>query len=231
MLMVSCIGIDLSSLSESSLSKKEALLYITETNGTQTDSFTIPEKLTSVKDMGNYCSMELLNLYAQKGLVEVRDSTVSYRTWGGTKSYEAVEVRLTTLGAESLIEHTQKGAHLLRYKYDFDKIVDMEVLARKNDEDIKAEIVIYAVYYTGTVIEATPFITTFDIGIDVESKYPFSLDDEDYVRATTMVAIFRDGELVSLDDSDTKNIKKSEMEEYSNDAWLEILEKRNYFMR
>lgn len=222
--MVSCSG----GMGTSDLSKSKILEYIVAENGTQSETFIIPEKLVSVKEMNTHCNTDILKLYASYGLVTVKDSTVTYRQWGSTKSYEAVEAKLTTQGATALIEHTPKGAKILRYSYEYDKIVDMDLLARKYDEDLKAELVVYAVFYTGKVTAASPFITCF--GVDVDSIYPLSNEEEEaYVKATTIKAIFRNGKAIYIDGSNTQTISKSEMEAYSNEAWLEILEKSSYF--
>ncbi len=224
LLMVSCGG------GGSSLSKKEMLAYIVEHEGIDVVSVQIPEELKSNSEIDkHYGGISRLKKYESQGLLTLKDTVVTYRQWGSTKSYEGTEIQLTDEGRKYVISNKNKVSTMLAYKSEYDKIVDMELLSRKTLEEYGAEIICYSVFYTSTVTETTPFASHTQIVPKV--TFPIENDsNEQQVFATTAVAIFRNGDLIEISTSGKSVVTKKAMNDYSNKAWAGIVEKAVRFL-
>lgn len=215
-IMTSCGG------AGSSLSKSKLLDHLVAKTETQSMVLTFPEKVKPIDDFEkSCCEMELLKQYESLGLITMKDTTVSYRHWGTLKTYDGIDVKLTEKGLEPVVETGSYGAKVLLYKYDINKIVDMELISRVEIEMLECEIITYAAFYTGKIIEVTPFITVK--GVKVGDTYPLKEGDDAQLIATVVTAVFRNGELVEISNSGSDIIKKSEIKEYSTSAWLDQL--------
>ncbi len=216
--MVSCNGIG-----DASLSKKDVLEHIISTRGTYVNTITLPEMIKSRKIMeSNYCNYDLLTLYANNGLVTMRDTTISYREWGKWKSYAAVDCKLTPKGQESVLESVissnNSDTKVLRFEAEYDKIVDMRLISRVKVEESEGEILKYIVFYTGTVIKTTPFITIFNV--NEGDVYPIVEGIDEEVIATIATATFRKGKLINLALDSTEFVDKSDMDSAYDEVWL-----------
>lgn len=205
--------------SKDPLSKKEALNFIIEESiGTETNFIYIPSKIIKVSDLDYPLNSYML--FEKAGLLTMADTTITVNSWYSNKTYPARDIKLTETGTASIVEEQKNKYKVFGYKYEIDKIVDMKLLRTATVEEMNAEIFSYIVYYTGTIVETSPFANA--ININIKDKYPFDEGDKGKsVMTAEITAIYRDGKLINASVSTKANT--DDMDATFDEYWLKAL--------
>lgn len=202
-----------------SLSEKEVLEFINQENQTNDSRHTtiinkVTDKSKVVNNIGEY------EFYEKAGLLTIKDTTITTRSWGRTHTSEAYDIQFTAAGSPSISETMDSYNKVLLFEYTYDKIVDMRLIGSKAIEEFNLESVCYMVYYTGTLTQATPFAEA--LGCKVGDEYPTLDAPEDQVMSSIIIGYFRDGDLVKMTISKINLLEKSEMDDYFDKQWYKL---------
>ncbi len=210
--------------SEPSLSKREALNFILQETGEDVQNHTyIPNKIKTVAELAP--ELDRLKIYQSSGLLSLKDTVVSVRDWNSWRKVyikkAALDISITSQVAASIVDRQSEKDNVKTYAFTFDKIVDLRLLGREKLDNIDGELCVYAVYYKGSITQASPFATA--LGINVEGRYPFDTEGEECVMAAKFKAIYHKGKLVEIYASGSDVIKESEIDVDFDERWLEMV--------
>lgn len=225
LLLFAIAAMAVSCSSDPSLGKNDALEYIVDDlGGNSSRSTTIPTGIKSQSRIDDSSMMEY-RAYERAGLLTIQDTTYTYRStnwsnYGKMVTVNSVYIQPTEKAAAAIVDVGDKSITVLLYKYEYNKIDDIELVMKKPIENFDGEYHVYTVFYEGNIIEATPFANA--IGISLNDKYPFSTTSEDALGVMVLTAVYRNGELVTLLGADKDVTTDSKKEEYYDEVWFKM---------
>lgn len=187
-------------------------------------TMSIPNKIKKTSDLTNE-EIASFKQFEKAGLLTIKDTTITTRSWGKATTHPALDIQLTAKGAQSIIAKKSNADknEVLLYNYEINEINDMRLICTDKVEAANAKIFTYIVFYTGNVIKASPFATT--MGINVEDVYPFIKRDKSYVMTAKVVATYREDDLVNAKASGVgSTIREDEMDKCFDSVWMEAID-------
>ncbi len=213
MLAVSCGG--------ASLSNGAALDQILLENENQcTEQISIPKGLKPLSQIED--EMPMYRVFENAGLLTIKDSVVKTRYWG---NYEAVDINITDKGRTAVDSEDRSSYDVTTYTYEYDKVVDLKLLASKTVEECDATIQRYIAFYSGHIVSVSPFGTA--LGVAVEELYPFTEGEDEKVMGSSVSAIFRGSKLIETDVIGEQEIYKAKIDEAFDSEWVDVVEDFN----
>lgn len=182
----------------------------------------IPKGIKNVSNVSED-DINTYRLYEEAGLITVKDTTVSYRNWGKTKSYEAYDFTINEAGTGAIVEERNNDYKVFSYEYEIDDIGDIKLISNIKIEEFNGEISTFAIYLSGSVTKTSPYVTA--CGVKKNDNYPLSVGGEDFVIAATVKAVFRGGKVIEMELSDAKIINEDKMADYYDSKWLKQAKK------